>query len=129
MTRLGTFSANARPEDVRECLLAYYRFRDVAAEMAAEYVSERAPLGDRVALALVREEIEDGIASARRWLTKRARRGVPVDLSAVALSASSMGGRKAVSTGAGASAVAAGPCTESLAAGAPQVDVMVGGAP
>lgn len=78
MTALGQFSRGAKPENVRGCLLAYYRMRDAALKLREENAARGASLRDRIALAGVLQDIDAGIVAARRWLSRYARRGVLV---------------------------------------------------
>lgn len=68
-------TVDARPEYVRQLLLAYYRLDDVATADRAELERDHAPLRDRIAAANVHQVIRDGIADCTEWLRRKARRG------------------------------------------------------
>lgn len=75
MSTLGIFRRDARPEDVRRCLLAYYQLLDASRAQRAALHASRAPLRECIAAACVHQDIERAITSARGWLRQVARHG------------------------------------------------------
>jgi hypothetical protein len=75
MSTLGIFRRNARPDDVRRCLLAYYQLLDASTVQRAALHASRAPLRECIAAACLHQDIERAITSARRGLRQAARHG------------------------------------------------------
>lgn len=73
-TRLPRLTRAATPEYAYALLLAFYRLRDAAIDQR-QALSSTADLRDRVAIAAVLDEIDSAILDARRWLSRKARRG------------------------------------------------------
>lgn len=72
---LPRLTVDARPEYVRQLLLAYYTLVDQAVALRAEMERDREPLADRIAAANVHQAIVHGIEDCKEWLRRKARRG------------------------------------------------------
>lgn len=75
MSWLAQLSPSADPASVQQLLDGYYRLLDLVKAERSQMQQHAAPLADRIAMAGVQQDIEAGIAAARRWLSRVARRG------------------------------------------------------
>jgi hypothetical protein len=72
---LVAFSVRSSAAELRDCLLALYRLRDVGSELREKMSVDGEPLQDRLIMACICQEVEEAIRAARAWLSRRARRG------------------------------------------------------
>lgn len=75
MSALGQFPSNASPDIVLACLGAYYRLRDIALQEREQAHGEGCTLQERIALAVIIQDLDAAITSAQSWLARVARRG------------------------------------------------------
>lgn len=75
--RAGYFALSGKesPIEARDMLLAYCHLLDTSKRVRAEMAAAREPLRAQVIAKLLQDEIEDAIASHKRYLSRIARRG------------------------------------------------------